>query len=59
MNSENGVGYKDAFLKSRSLLHKEISSDDSDDESNCAGQSFNFLSDEQLLKACGGRTAHK
>lgn len=56
---QNGKEYGETFLKSRSTLHKDLSSDESDQELETASLNNRVLTDEELLKACGGRTAHK
>lgn len=60
--SDKSNDYGGSFLKSRSTLHKEASSDgetDEDAEQIVASATTSILTDEDLLKACGGRTAHK
>lgn len=60
----NGVaGYGTTFQKMRSTLNNHIgdSDDDVDDQQTGSvnGKKAIALTDEELLKACGGRTAHK
>lgn len=58
--------YKNSFLKSAFTLNREITVADSDAEDDASNEmatkssSTSFgLTDDDLLKACGGRTAHK
>lgn len=58
-NETSETGYAGTFIKGRSTLNKEVGSDEE------ASQVVSFstarvpMTDEELLMACGGRTAHK
>lgn len=58
-------GYAGTFVKCQSILDNKIKKSDSDssdeeaDTTSRTGFGQNVLTDEELLKACGGRTAHK
>lgn len=61
-NKEGLSGYGTTFRKMGSTLNNQI--EDSDEEDLEPGASMNgrmpaALTDEELLRACGGRTAHK
>lgn len=57
--SKNGEGYNNTFLKSRSTLQNDTPDEDSDEDLDVKPCFNKVLTDEELLKACGGRTAHK
>lgn len=61
MRNRDGLsGYGTNFQKMRSPLTNNPF-DDSDDEEQQSGEGKRFIAptDEELMKACGGRTAHK
>lgn len=57
-NQNSDSGYAGAFIKSRSTLQKKAVSDDEENEIISFSASKN-MTDDELLLACGGRTAHK
>lgn len=59
---KNGLnGYGTTFQKMRSTLNNHVDDSDDDDQQtgSVSGKKAIALTDEELLKACGGRTAHK
>lgn len=62
MRMEAGLsGYGATFQKMRSTLNNQLGDTDDEDRPSGSnnGKGHMALTDEELLKACGGRTAHK
>lgn len=60
MQKKKGITYDATFNQSKSLDGINIACDDLDTDAPKTTTSYtHILSDKELMKACGGRTAHK